>query len=517
MKPFGRSLTVMLLCGAAAVAGFFGFNAVQDSRFARAEQQVEATRQQLANVEDLSSVFRQVGRAVEPSVVNINVLRQIERPRQQLPFDEETLRRFFPEGVPEGFRFHGPEGQMPMPPQFGTGSGVIMEAENGEAYILTNHHVAGGATEMVITLHDGRRIENAKLVGGDPRTDLAVIRIEADRLIAAQWGNSDELQKGDWVLAFGSPFGFVGSMTHGIVSALGRQVGIIDGGQGYEEFIQTDAAINPGNSGGPLVNIRGEVVGVNTAIASRTGGFMGIGFAIPSNQARYVYQALKEEGRVVRGWLGVSIADVDTPQIRERARAMGFEEDRGVWVDRTYTGTPAEGVLQPGDIITHMGEQRVGNVRELRNTVAATRPGTEVPFNLFRDGEQQTVTIRIGEQPVDIAAATEGRGLAPPSQQPEAAAVERLGVEVTNVTPELARRHGLRDAGGAVIVSVDPPSLAAQAGLRVGDLITRVNDRRITTADEAIAAIGEADLAAGVRLWVTSRQGSRLVFIRDAQ
>jgi len=176
---------------------------------------------------------------------------------------------------------------------------------------------------MTVTLSDGRAIKKAKLVGADPKSDLAVVKIEADRVIAAKWGNSDELQKGDWILAFGSPFGYIGSMTHGIVSALNRDVGILRSTMGYENFIQVDAPINPGNSGGPLVNTRGEVVGINTAIASRSGGFQGIGFAIPSNQAKFVYTALKNNGKVVRGWLGVKISDVS--QEPEKARTFGYQ------------------------------------------------------------------------------------------------------------------------------------------------------------------------------------------------
>src|SRR5205814_1633677 len=174
-----------------------------------------------------------------------------------------------------------------------------------------NNHVAGGASEMTVTLSDGREIKGAKLLGADPKSDLAVVQIKADHLISAKWGDSDTLAKGDWILAFGAPFGYVGSMTHGIVSALNRSnVGILDRQNGYENFIQVDAPINPGNSGGPLVNLKGEVVGINTAIASRSGGFQGIGFAIPSNQAKPIYGILRDKGKVTRGWLGISISDV---------------------------------------------------------------------------------------------------------------------------------------------------------------------------------------------------------------
>src|SRR6185312_14349852 len=221
--------------------------------------------------------------------------------------------------------------------QVGTGSGVIMEVNGRTGYILTNNHVAGGATEMSVTLADGRKLDDAKLVGADPKTDLAVVQISAEDLKGAKWGDSSNLQQGDWIMAFGSPFGYVGSMTHGIVSALNRsQVGIL-GQQGYEDFIQVDAPINPGNSGGPLVNLHGEVVGVNTAIASRSGGFQGIGFAIPSNEAKFVYEALKSHGKVVRGWLGVSIADVARNE--KEAQSFGYKGTAGVLVEQSFPNT----------------------------------------------------------------------------------------------------------------------------------------------------------------------------------
>src|SRR5688572_19626901 len=357
--------------GAALVGSFFATGLVKDVQFAGAQKQVEATREQLAAVDDLATVFRQVGKTVEPSVVNINVTKS-SRGNARLPFDDEMLRRFFPDRDGDG------EPDMPEElnqPQQGTGSGVIMEVNNGSAYIVTNNHVAGGATEMRITLHDGREVTNAKVVGTDPKTDLAVVKIDVDRVIPAKWGNSDELQKGDWIMAFGSPFGYIGSMTHGIVSALNRHnIGIL-GTMGYENFIQVDAPINPGNSGGPLVNVRGEVVGINTAIASVTGGFAGVGFAIPSNQAKVVYTQLKDKGKIVRGYLGVNIDDVAnprSPQTKQALEAVGYEGKEGVFVHGTQASAPASGKLQPGDVITTLNGKPVKSVQDLRNTIAST-------------------------------------------------------------------------------------------------------------------------------------------------
>ena len=259
----------------------------------------------------------------------------------------------------------------------GTGSGVIMDVDNGYGYILTNNHVAGDGSEIFeITLADGRVLhkDDCKLMGADPKSDLAVVQVKADRLIPAHWGNSDDLEKGDWVMAFGSPFGYVGSMTHGIVSALNRTSVIPDKTNDYENFIQVDAPINPGNSGGPLVNIHGEVVGINTAIATVSGGFQGIGFAIPSNQAKVVYASLKEHGKVVRGWLGVGIRNVsDDPDI---AKSFGYQGDTGVLVSQTIPNTPAYGKLLHGDIVTQVNGQPVNDMTQLRNRIAADCPRT---------------------------------------------------------------------------------------------------------------------------------------------
>ena len=516
MKPLRMSVLFVVFV-LSVVGGMAGVEWFQNLQFAQAQQQVETTREQLKKVEDLATVFREVGKAVEPSVVSIEVRKTVQGAGGGLPpMDEDLLRRFFPDrdgdgepDLPPGFS-PGPGGPGAPFEQQGLGSGVIMEAQNGTAYIVTNNHVAGGATELLITLHDGREISNGTVVGTDANTDMAVIKIEADRLIPAKWGNSDELQKGDWVMAFGSPFGYVGSMTHGIVSALNRQAGIL-GRYGYENFIQTDAPINPGNSGGPLTNIRGEVVGINTAIASRSGGFQGIGFAIPSNQAKFVYESLKEKGKVTRGWLGVSISDVsrDLP----KAQSFGYEGDDGVLIEQTFPNTPASGKLEPGDIIVGANDKEVENVQELRNLVAATAPGTEIKFKVFREGKTTDVALTIGEQPEDMSMASRGGTPTPPTV---GSAAEKLGMTLTTVTDQLAEQFGLVERSeGALVTEVKPNSLAAKAGLRRGDLITRVGGKTVANAQEALAEIEKADVKAGIRFYVSGREGSRFVFIQE--
>lgn len=516
MNPWRRFLAVTAISGAAAASWIVGSNLVQNVQYARAAEEVEATRKQLAQVEDMATVFRQVGKVVEPAVVSIEVRKTVRNPSRQR-LQEDLFRRFFPDRDGDG-EPDVPEGITPPDEgiQQGQGSGVIMEfdAGKGTGYIVTNNHVAGGASEMIITLNDGREITDAKLVGTDPKTDLAVIELKADRLIAAKWGNSDYMVKGDFVLAFGSPFGYVGSMTHGIVSALNRQAGIL-GQQGYESFIQVDAPINPGNSGGPLVNLRGEVVGINTAIASRTGGFQGIGFAIPSNQAKNVYDQIRDKGRVVRGWLGVRIGDVADGAAREIAKAAGFTGDKGVLVTEVTRGTPAEGKLEPGDVIIAINQKQTPTMQELRNTIAATPPGTEVKLKVVRQGKEQEISVTIGEQPDDLVAAVSGRDDG--SRPGDAVSAASLGLRLTTPTENQAKAAGLDTTRGALVTSVEPGSPAARNGLQVGDLITRVGTTDVSTADEAASAIAKQDLSKGIALHVTNRSGSRFVFIKSAR
>jgi serine protease Do len=534
MKTWRQSAAVAFLSTAAVTAGFFGGAALfQHAEFARAEQQVETNREQINSAEDLSTVFRHVGKVIEPSVVNINVRKTVKHPNA--PFNEDQLRKFFQmPGAPQapdqpgdngapngddnadpGDNGPGTNGDQGDMEEIGTGSGVIMEAADGEGYILTNNHVAGDAEEMVITLADGRVIKgkDAKLVGADAKSDLAVVKIKADRLIPAKWGDSAQLEKGDWIMAFGSPFGYVGSMTHGIVSALDRHdVGLL-GRQGYEDFIQVDAPINPGNSGGPLVNIHGEVVGINTAIASRSGGFQGIGFAIPSNEAKFVYGQLKDHGKVVRGWLGVSIYDV--AQDPKLAANFGYTGQTGVLVEQTFDNTPASGKLQAGDIITRLNDQPVDNVQQLRDEVATTAPGTDVTLTVFRDHKEVPVVITIGNQPEDILASTSHPESNAGPAQGGNRTLKSLGLKLSTLTDDLAQKYGLTDIkAGALVTSVANNSLAANAGLRPGDVITRVGSDDVTSASDAADALGKLDPAKGIRLYVASQDGSRFVFIQ---
>src|SRR5688500_14048793 len=526
MNRFQKLTSAFVLSGVAVGGWMLGSGVVADVQFARAQAQVQTSREELKTAADLSSAFREVGKVVEPSVVRIDVSKTVKSAiSRSLPFgDDELFKRMFPDrdgdgepDLPEGW------GDREFDTR-GTGSGVIVEVDGSNAYLITNNHVAGDAQEMIITLADGRQIKNGKVVGTDAKTDLAVVKIEADRLIPAKWGDSEQVQKGDWIVAFGSPFGYVGSMTHGIVSALNRQTsanggnGIL-GRMGYENFIQVDAPINPGNSGGPLVNLKGEVVGINTAIASRSGGFQGIGFAIPSNQAKPVYDQLKTGKKVVRGWLGVAIASVNDPSVVRLAEDFGYTKNEGVFVQQIMPNTPATDKLRKGDIITGINGKNVKDVQELRNHIAEVAPNTEVTLSVFREGKIQDVKLKVGEQPDEMTLASGetrggrgGRGGA--DAKDESGVSGKLGIGLGDFSEELAQKFGVEASQqGAVVVEVEPKSPAYREGIRPGDVITEVGKTPVKNAKEARDALAKADLNKGVRLYVVSRDGSRFVFV----
>lgn len=398
----------------------------------------------------------EVAAAVKPAVVNISSSRTVKIQGVNNPFFSDP---FFKQFFGDEFRsFEHPRQQK----QSSLGSGVIVD-DNG--FILTNNHVVKDADEIKIKLSDNREFKG-KVVGTDPRTDLAVIKIDAHHLPVIKWGNSDSLKVGETVLAVGSPYGLSQTITSGIVSATGRaNVGIAD----YEDFIQTDAAINPGNSGGALVNVRGELVGINTAIFSTSGGYQGIGFAIPSSMAQSVMENLVKKGKVVRGWLGIAIQPI-TPEL---AKQFEFKSEKGVLVGDVVEEGPAEKAgLQRGDVIVEFDGKEVHDSASFRNMVAATTVGKEVSIKLLREGKPKTVKAVIAE-------------LSPGMQEQQGSFDNMMkGVHVRNITPDL--RKGLdipKRVSGVIVTEVDESSPAAGM-LAQNDVILEVNKKRVTNLKE---------------------------------
>jgi len=405
--------------------------------------------------------FVSVAKAVKPAVVNIFTTRTTkggEGPHA-MPFDDPFFRRFFGE---EFFRrFEVPRERK----ERSLGSGVIVDPKG---LIITNNHVVSKADEIKVLLSDKREFK-AKLIGTDTKTDLAVLKIETEGLHTIPWADSDKLEVGEFVLAVGNPFGLNQTVTLGIVSAVGRaSMGIAE----YEDFIQTDAAINPGNSGGPLVNARGELVGVNTAIFSQSGGNMGIGFAVPSNMARSILEQLVKTGRVVRGWLGVSIQDMSP----ELASQFGVAEPKGVLVSDVLDGSPAKRAgLERGDVIVEFDGKTVENPTQLRNAVAQTVIGKKATVKFIRDKGARSVEVTITEQPKTVAQAgseESGESASPASLLSD--------LEVRELNGDLASRLGLSTGErGVVIVRVRSGSVADEAGLKEGDIILEVNRKPV--------------------------------------
>lgn len=402
--------------------------------------------------------FVDVAKVATPAVVNISTTRKVSGPGGSPldPFFEDPFfRRFFGD---EFFRRGIPRERK----EKSLGSGVIVDP-NG--LIATNNHVVVQADEIVVLLSDKREFKG-RLIGTDPKTDIAVVKIEAAGLPFLTWGDSDRLQVGEYVLAVGNPFGLNQTVTAGIISAVGRaNVGVAE----YEDFIQTDAAINPGNSGGALVNVKGELIGINTAIFSRSGGYMGIGFAVPSNMAKAVVESLVKSGKVVRGWLGVSIQTVS----QELAKKFGLKDSKGVIVSDVVTNSPADkGGLSRGDVITEFDGKVVDEPNHLRNMVAQTQIGKKVKMKVIRDKKEKEIELTIGELPLE-AQASEG-------EAPEGAENVLTGVEVNEITPDIASDLGLpRGEKGAVVTGIFPGSPAERGGIVEGDVIVEINRRPV--------------------------------------
>jgi serine protease Do len=451
--------------------------------------------------------YRDVVKQVLPAVVSIESKAKPRRPDVAAP--RRPRPRLDNQDIPEEFRrfFEQFEqfdrGQDALPPELnlGFGSGFIVDPSG---VILTNYHVVDGADQVEVTLTDGRKFTSSD-IKSDRFTDLAIVRIKSDAALPTlRFGDSSQMEIGDRVLAVGAPFGLTGSVTHGIISAKGRDLKL----NRYDDFLQTDAAINPGNSGGPLINMAGEVIGVNSAIKSRTGGFQGVGMAIASNMARNIVNQLRTQGEVRRGYLGVEMALDVTPEVAER---LGMKNGQGVVVSRVVENSPAEKAgLKPDDVILSLNGQSVRDNRNLVRVVGGLPIGQAVKVEVLRDGRPQTLSLTLEQQPANY-----GERRLPSLRVPrdaETVSVERAGLELTDLSADRAAAFGLKD-GGALVLRVEPGSVAAEAGVARGLVIAKVDRKDVASAEAAKEALERSDPEKGALVHLRSVDGGTAIVL----
>jgi len=526
----GAGLVVMLGAIAVAVGGtlhhadkatttawYSDANAADTATAERPNATGKDTEPASRYAKSLSAAFHGVADKVLPSVVmitNTPAMADRSSDRKFTPERESEGMPFGFKGTPFGDLFKNPEfrqffknapsmprPEMPGRGMVGAGSGVIVDPSG---VILTNNHVVAGGGKVMVRLRDGREFK-AVDIKTDPKSDLAVLQIKgAGPLPAVRLGNSDKVNVGDWVLALGEPFGLEGTVTAGIVSAKGRGVGISE----REDYIQTDAAINPGNSGGPLVNLDGEVIGINTAISSNNGAFQGVGFAIPSNLAKWVGGQLETAGKVQRAYLGVVIQPV-THSLAEQFKVKVRE---GVLVTEVQANTPADKAgMKPGDIILSFGGKAVSSPQQLQGLVERAKAGSSESLAILRDGKRMTLNVVCREQPSDFGMArASSRGPA----HKESSNFDKIGLEVEDLTPEVAQQLGIKAEHGVAITDVRSGSPAESAGLTSGMVITEANHRPVKTVDDFRKALGSKPSEKGVLLLVRSAEGSRFVVVQ---
>ncbi len=443
--------------------------------------QTETNGDDTAILDRSSKAFVHVVKQAKPAVVHIKVEKTTQGGGYgQLP--EELFNHPFFE------QFFGPQfRQMPRREfkQRGQGSGFIISKDG---FILTNNHVVEEADTIKVVLGDNREFE-AKVIGTDPQTDVALLKIEDPKnLPVLPLGDSSRLEVGEWVIAIGNPFGLSQTVTVGVVSATGRSsVGISE----YEDFIQTDAAINPGNSGGPLINAHGEVVGINTALFSRTGGYMGIGFAIPINMAKNIEDQLQQRGKVVRGWLGVVIQNVD----KDLAEQFGLKEAKGILVSEVQENSPASAAgIKQGDIILKLNDVQMADVSELRNRVAMIQPGSTATLQIVREGREKKIQVTIAEQPSDFTSTGKPADMKNP--------LENFGLTLQELTPELAEKFDYQQGSGLIISDVKPGSPADSANLKPGYLVEEVDKVKVRSMNDMKKAVDQAQKTGKILLRV---------------
>lgn len=449
--------------------------------------------------------FSPVVKRVAPSVVKVLVTERAKNvPMQEINpfFDDPMLRQFFGDQFGGNGSSRSRNRTYRQPQQEGLGSGVIVSTDG---YVLTNNHVVNGADVIKVTLSDGREL-TAKVIGTDPQSDVAVIKVEAKDLPAITFSDSEKLEVGDRVLAIGNPFGIGQTVTSGMVSGLGRAQEEL--GLAYQNFIQTDAAINPGNSGGALVDVQGRLVGINTAIYTRSGGSMGIGFAIPSNWARSVMEQLVSNGKIVRGYLGVSLPQELTPQLADSFKLPSHE---GALVSEVVSGSPADKAgLKGGDVVTKLNGKKIANNQSLRFAVAAIAPGTEVTLQAYREGKPVELKVKVGE---NSEKSTLGKNKHGAGAEDDGTLD---GVGVADLDQRLRQEFDIpAKVHGALVTEVDPDSAAAQAGLQPGDVIQEINHKPVRSAEDAIKLTEKTETPKTL-LKVWSPRGTRYIVVDES-
>jgi serine protease Do len=466
----------------------------------------DETAEAMTHATALSKAFRHAAEVATPSVVVVRSEAKA-RPtpkgrgpqRGENPFKGTPFEEFFRDGIPEGFEF-GPQGGMP--PRSGVGSGVIVDPSG---IVLTNNHVVEGADEVTVELADGREFK-AREIKTDPDSDLAVVRLaDAKGLPTARLGDSDKLDTGDWVIAIGNPFELETTVSAGIISGKGRELG----GIRRAKFLQTDAAINPGNSGGPLVNLAGEVVGINTAIASNSGGYQGIGFAIPINLAKWVSGQLIAKGSVERGYLGVSIGPLE----KSMAAKLGVADRKGALVTEVMPGTPAaEAGVQELDVITAFDDQPVDGPRTLQEVVERSTIGKPHKLAVLRDAKTLTLTISVKPLPEKLARGGQGGGRQSSPSGKESYTSEAFGLAVTSKAT--VSEDAYEGFDGVIVERVEPDGIAAEAGLGPGVLIRKVGRMPVASIDDFAAAIEKESPEEGVVLQVRTPRGNAVILLK---
>ena len=504
MSRIGKSFFSLLLSGTIGAAIFAAINASSSNNGDRASvpPKINVESAPLSRETKITTSFAPVIKKVAPSVVNIYSTKTVRiNPRLMPFFDDPFLRRFFG-GDPNDDRQDNRRRSRTREEQ-SLGSGVII-SEDG--YILTNNHVVDGADEIKVVLADDKKEFTAKVIGTDPHTEVAVLKVNGKNLPAVTTADSDQLEVGDVVLAIGNPFGIGQTVTMGIVSATGRGgFGVVD----YEDFIQTDASINPGNSGGALVDAEGRLVGLNTFIISGSGGNQGVGFAVPINLARSVMERLVTDGKVVRGFLGVKLQPLVTPEL---AKQFGLPNQNGALVSEVMPDTPASKAgLKEGDFIVEFDGKKVSDNRHLRLMASQTAPKTKVTLKVVRDGKDKTFTVTLDELPDEQT--TQGMRKSGSSESGEDALD---GVEVSDLDAQLRREFDIpANVRGAVVTNVDEDAPAYRAGLRPGDVVLEIDRKPVRNADEAVKL--SKDIKDNVLLRVWSKGGSRYLVVDNTK